>query len=603
MPEEEALAKLKKMVRAIHHESFYVCGIWKDPSLGVYVGWVARKGSFSENMPLTNETGDVTLMFSGEDHPPPGTRELLRERGHNLPITGAFYLVHLYEEHATFPACLNGFFHGIVVDRRRQTATLFNDRYGLQRLYCHQWKDSFYFAAEAKAILSVCPETRVLDSRGLSEFISLGCVLQNRSLFAGIDVVPPASAWVFRNKALTSRGEYFSPREWEEQKPLDAQEYYCALRNVISREFPKYISAQEPVALALTGGLDTRVIMACANAAPGSLPCYTFGGSLRESQDVVIGRQVAGVCRQLHQVLPVGVEFLSRFPHYAERTTYLSDGCVTVANSPDLYLSERAREIAPLKVVGTWGSELLRNTVTFKPTQPEVGLLQPELLMYLERAEVTYEGIRNAHPVTFGAFRQTPWAQYGIEALEQTQVGIRAPFLDNNFVRTIYRAPQPSHADVRARLIADASPALARIPSDRGIRAQNSGGLASAPARLFQEFTFKAEYLFDIGMPQWLARIDGTLSPLKAGRLFLGRHKFLHFNNWYRYCLAGYVKQILLDPLTLSRPYLRSGQLQHVVHSHTRGVRNYTRTIHWLLTLELIQRQLVSSEYSTYSTY
>ena len=35
---------------------------------------------------------------------------------------------------------------------------LFNDRYGMQRIYYHQSKDAFYFAAEAKAILAVRPE-------------------------------------------------------------------------------------------------------------------------------------------------------------------------------------------------------------------------------------------------------------------------------------------------------------------------------------------------------------------------------------------------------------------------------------------------------------
>ena len=39
---------------------------------------------------------------------------------------------------------------------------LFNDRYGMHRLYYHQAKEAFYFAAEAKAILAVRPELRAL---------------------------------------------------------------------------------------------------------------------------------------------------------------------------------------------------------------------------------------------------------------------------------------------------------------------------------------------------------------------------------------------------------------------------------------------------------
>ena len=48
------------------------------------------------------------------------------------------------------------------------------------------------------------------------------------------------------------------------------------------------------------------------------------------------------------------------------------------------------------------------------------------------------------------------------------------------------------------------------------------------------EFTFKAEYAYDYGMPQWVARIDHVLSPLHLERLFLGRHKYAHYRVWYR---------------------------------------------------------------------
>ena len=48
---------------------------------------------------------------------------------------------------------------------------LFNDRYGMQRVYYHESKEAFYFAAEAKAILAVRPELRRPDPRGLGEFV------------------------------------------------------------------------------------------------------------------------------------------------------------------------------------------------------------------------------------------------------------------------------------------------------------------------------------------------------------------------------------------------------------------------------------------------
>jgi len=73
MPRGRAEAELLRMVSSLCHESFYEKGTWINESLGVYVGWVAHRNSFSDGMPIRNERGDVSLVFSGEEYPEPGT--------------------------------------------------------------------------------------------------------------------------------------------------------------------------------------------------------------------------------------------------------------------------------------------------------------------------------------------------------------------------------------------------------------------------------------------------------------------------------------------------------------------------------------------------
>src|SRR5271168_2828073 len=119
MPRERAEPLLLRMLETMRHESFYVSGTWIDERAGVYVGWVARKGSFADCMPIADEKGDAVLVFSGEEYSGPEIGRLLPERGHAVNGTGLGYLVHLAEESDDFPAMLNGRFHGIAVDRRR----------------------------------------------------------------------------------------------------------------------------------------------------------------------------------------------------------------------------------------------------------------------------------------------------------------------------------------------------------------------------------------------------------------------------------------------------------------------------------------------------
>src|SRR5438477_12047442 len=143
MPRERAEPQLLEMVNALRHEPFHAVGTWIDERVGVYVGWTVAKQSFADGMPLRNEGGDVVLVFSGEDVREPGIQRDLKGR-HNFAAEGPEYLVHLSEEDPSFPAALNGRFHGLRVDRAIGMATLFNDRYGMHRLYYHASKDAFY---------------------------------------------------------------------------------------------------------------------------------------------------------------------------------------------------------------------------------------------------------------------------------------------------------------------------------------------------------------------------------------------------------------------------------------------------------------------------
>jgi asparagine synthase (glutamine-hydrolysing) len=276
---------------------------------------------------------------------------------------------------------------------------------------------------------------------------------------------------------------------------------------------------------------------------------------------------------------------------------YLTDGCVDVSHAADLYVNERAAQIAPVRMTGNYGGEVLRRVRAFKPVQPANGLFAPELLAELRNAETTYEELLEAHPLSFAVFKQAPWHHYGLLSLEQTQVALRSPFLDNDFVRTVFRAPQAACTNdtVSRRLIADGNTALTHIRTDRGPISGLNGWRAGAIRKLI-DFTIKAEYAYDYGMPQWVARVDHAFAALRLERLFLGRNKFYHYRVWYRDALSEYVRSMLLDSRTLSRPYLQPAKVKEIVAGHVKGDHNYTSQIHKLLSLELISRTLIECQ-------
>jgi asparagine synthase (glutamine-hydrolysing) len=201
------------------------------------------------------------------------------------------------------------------------------------------------------------------------------------------------------------------------------------------------------------------------------------------------------------------------------------------------------------------------------------GLFQPEFLSQVALAKETYAKQVQGHAVSFTAFRQAPWYQYGLLALEQTQLTLRSPFLDNDLVRTAFRAPNSAIAksdifednEDCARLIADGNGHLRQLRTDRGLG--GAPGSWSAPiVRSYLEFTFRAEYAYD------------------------------HYRVWYRDALAPYVREMLLDSRTLSRPYIQRNVLESLVQQHVKGEANFTTEIHRLLTLELQHRVFLDGQ-------
>ena len=77
---------------------------------------------------------------------------------------------------------------------------------------------------------------------------------------------------------------------------------------------------------------------------------------------------------------------------------------------------------------------------------------------------------------------------------------------------------------------------------------------------------------------------------IAANLRFHVEYKILHFRTWHRDALAGYVRETLLDPRSLLRPYVERKELEAVVRGHLRSGRNYTTEIHKLPTLETVHR-------------
>jgi len=586
---------LDVMISSMMHEPFYTSGSYIYEKLGLYAGWVCHKRSFADCMPIFNEKKDLLLLFSGEDFSDKETINYLKRLGHEFDSSNAGYLIHLYEEDGEhFLHRLNGWFSGILVDLRKQKVILFNDRYGINRIYYHEGEEEFFFSSEAKSLLKVKPELREINPRTLGQFFTCDCVLNNDTLFPTVFLLPAGSSWEFRNGNCIKKAHYFKPGDWEAQETLPKETFYNTLQDTLLKILPRYFRSSQPIAISLTSGLDTRIIMASHNESPPALPCYTFTGIHRDTLDCIIAREVADACNQKHQAIPLGNDFCPDFPNLAEKTIYFSDGCHDVCGTHDIYYNIIARHVAPIRMTGKFGSEVLRDHSMFKTSQLPEMLFQPDFKPQLINAQKTFSTNKIDHRLSFAVFKEIPWHEYGRLAIEMTQLIIRTPYMDNDLVKLMYQSPQSlrSSIGISLKLIRDNKQPLEKIMTDRGTAGKHNY-LISIFTRLFFYSLFKSEYIYLYQMPHFLSRIDSTLSRSNLNKLLIGRYQLGQYRMWFRDELSSYVREILLDKRSLNRPYLNKKSVEKIVYGHVNGNCSYLNAINKILTAELFHRLLI----------
>ena len=550
------------------------------PEMGLYIGWTASDNSVSAPRLFSNERQDIVLVLSGECFMHPQTS------GRN----GGNGLINLYEEQGD--NCFkipDGAFSGLLIDKRENRAFLFNDRYGVDRVYWYEDNGALYFASEAKALLQILPELRSFDDEGVAQFLTFGCTLGTRTLFKGIQTLPGGSLWRLED-GKCHKTIYFSSDVWEKQAPLSISDFENEFQKIFTRALPRYFESDSRIGVSLTAGLDTRMLMACRPQAAAELVTYTFDGPMGRTADSRLAAKVASSLGLEHHVLRLGSDFFADFGSHVDRTVNATDGYFGVTGAHEIYLNGLARQLAPIRLTGNYGSEILREVSTFKPLGLSPRLLSRDLAAI---AGSSADSLNKQHPVTFAAFYEIPWNLFGNLRAGQSQVTTRFPYLDNDVVALAYRLPAELRRspDPAMQIIRRSDPCLAKIPTDMGLLGQSRlmGGIVK---RLLAKITCKLDYFSSDGVPARLSFFDSFTSDIASALRVAGTHKYLRYRNWFRHEVADYVRDAVADVQARQSPFWNQKFLRRMIEDHIAGRKNYVREINAVITLAAAERLL-----------
>jgi asparagine synthase (glutamine-hydrolysing) len=207
---------------------------------------------------------------------------------------------------------LNGVYAVAVWEERRKRLTIVNDRHGFLHLYWWRSADALLFATEAKAISQDPGFDRTIDQRGLLDFLVAGHFFDERTFFADLALVPPASVLVWE------RGRLVVERYWDYR--FGAADRAGAPRGSADDYADGYASrlgtavrrrARDEVCLPLTGGLDTRSLAGFLHRVAPDARVVTHTLGHEHSWDVRFARAIAEELGWPHTLVPVEPSFIA----------------------------------------------------------------------------------------------------------------------------------------------------------------------------------------------------------------------------------------------------------------------------------------------------
>jgi asparagine synthase (glutamine-hydrolysing) len=217
--------------------------------------------------PLYDRDRRLALMYNGEVYNHLALRRELEAAGHR-PLSGSDgeVVLHGYRQWglAGMLSRLRGMYAFALHDLDTGELHLARDPFGIKPLHVAVGPQGLVFGSEVKAVLAGLGARPRLDTRALFQCATLGFVLSPRTMWEGIESLPPGG-WVTWSQGELRRGRHFD-LAWEPGREAADPE---ALWSRLSASVASHLMSEVPLGAFLSGGIDSSAVVAAMAGAAG----------------------------------------------------------------------------------------------------------------------------------------------------------------------------------------------------------------------------------------------------------------------------------------------------------------------------------------------
>ncbi len=348
---------IEQMTRLISHRGPDDSGAYLDGPVGLGFARLSIIDLSGGHQPMSNETGDIWIVFNGEIWNYKSLRKELLEKGHHFRTNSdTETIIHAYEEYGTdCIAGLHGMFGLAIWDSPRRRLLLARDRIGKKPLYYTHIDGKVVFASEIKSLLCHPQVKREADLQALADFLSVRYVPGPATLFTNIYKVQPGHWMLWEND--TVKEECYWDYTFGPTENRSVEEYMRGIRAHIRRAVEERLMADVPLGAMLSGGVDSSIITGTMSQLMDE-PVKTFsvGFDVPGFSELPYARLVSEhFGTEHHELLLKGADLAEYWPIL----TWHRDEPVSEPSDLGVYLvSKLARQYVKVVLSGEGGDEL-----------------------------------------------------------------------------------------------------------------------------------------------------------------------------------------------------------------------------------------------------
>lgn len=312
--------------------------------------------SESGHQPMQTPDHRFWIVFNGEIYNYLELKNELEKEGDTFVGTSdtEVLLKILGQEGETGLKKLNGMFAVAMVDTKNRTFLLARDRLGQKPLYYHFQKGQLRFASELKGLLAWSDATRDINPTAISQFLGLGYLSSETSIFKNYFKLPPAHFMIgsLDEPHRVQIQPYWQLEITESRETVLLDELLDLLKDATRIR----LRSDVPVGIFLSGGLDSGLVASLAGIVDSRVRplALTVGFSEEAFDETKLAQETAKNANLEFRQIPLQPTNLTNI----DRLAWFYDEPFGDASAlPTFALCEAAKEHATVFLAGDGGDE------------------------------------------------------------------------------------------------------------------------------------------------------------------------------------------------------------------------------------------------------